>query len=98
MTYKHIKLGIKIHSAGEWILDNFYIIEEIVKTVRKEMPLKKYCKMIGLASGKYEGFARSYVFIKIIISLKIIYKYSFVLFLIFNNSFNNRFNSKSLKL
>ena len=23
---KHIKLGIKIHSAGEWLLDNFYII------------------------------------------------------------------------
>ena len=23
---KHLKLGIKIHSAGEWILDNFYII------------------------------------------------------------------------
>mgnify|MGYP006320305625 CR=1 FL=1 len=22
----HLKLGIKIHSAGEWILDNFYII------------------------------------------------------------------------
>ena len=49
---EHIKLGIKIHSAGEWILDNFYIIEEIVKTVRKEMPLKKYCKMIGIASRK----------------------------------------------
>ena len=27
---KHLKLGIKIHSAGEWILDNFYIIEETV--------------------------------------------------------------------
>ena len=55
-TYKilneHIKLGIKIHSAGEWILDNFYIIEEIVKTLRKELPLKKYCKMIGIASRK----------------------------------------------
>lgn len=65
---EHIKLGIKIHSAGEWILDNFYIIEEIVKTVRKEMPLKKYCKMIGLASGKYEGFARSYVLAEEIVS------------------------------
>ena len=64
-TYKilneHIKLGIKIHSAGEWILDNFYIIEEIVKTVRKELTLKKYCKMVGIASGQYEGFARVYL-------------------------------------
>ena len=24
---EHIKLGISIHPAGEWILDNFYIIE-----------------------------------------------------------------------
>ena len=24
---KHIKIGIRIHSAGEWILDNYYIIE-----------------------------------------------------------------------
>ena len=32
----HVKLGIKIHSAGEWILDNFYIIEENVKLIEKE--------------------------------------------------------------
>ena len=31
---EHLKLGIKIHSAGEWILDNFYIIEETVKIGR----------------------------------------------------------------
>jgi len=65
---EHVKLGIKVHSAGEWILDNFYIIEEIVKTVRKEMTIKKYCKMTGLASGKYEGFARSYVVASEIVS------------------------------
>lgn len=64
-TYKlldrHIKLGIKIHSAGEWLLDNFYIIEEAVKSIEKEMPLKKYKSMIGLSSGRFQGFARSYV-------------------------------------
>ncbi len=65
---EHIKLGIKIHSAGEWILDNFYIVEEIVKTIRKELSLKKYSKMIGIASGKYEGFARSYVLASEIVS------------------------------
>ncbi len=58
---KHMKLGIKIHSAGEWLLDNFYVIEEIVKGVQRELTLKKYKNMIGLSSGKYEGFARSYV-------------------------------------
>ena len=57
---KHIKLGIKIHSAGEWILDNFYIIEENVKEIQKELTPKKYKSMVGIANGKYEGFARSY--------------------------------------
>ena len=58
---KHIKLGIKIHSAGEWILDNFYIIEETVKVIQKELPLKKYKNMIGLSNDRYFGFARSYI-------------------------------------
>ena len=57
---KHIRLGIKIHSAGEWILDNFYIIEENVKEIQKELTPKKYKSMVGIANGKYEGFARSY--------------------------------------
>ena len=58
---KHIKLGIKIHSAGEWILDNFYIIEETVKVIQKELPLKKYKNMIGLSNERFRGFARSYI-------------------------------------
>ena len=58
---KHLKLGIKIHSAGEWILDNFYIIEECVRNIEKELPLKKYKKFIGIQSGMYEGFSRIYV-------------------------------------
>lgn len=58
---KHIKLGIKIHSAGEWILDNFYVIEETVKTIQKELSLRKYKDMIGISNERYFGFARSYV-------------------------------------
>ena len=34
---EHIKLGIPIHPAGEWILDNFYVVEEIVKNISKEL-------------------------------------------------------------
>jgi cyclic beta-1,2-glucan synthetase len=58
---KHLKLGIKIHSAGEWILDNFYIIEETVKVIQKELPMKKYRNMVGLSNEIYFGFARSFV-------------------------------------
>ena len=58
---EHVKLGINTHPAGEWILDNFYIIEETYKTVCMEMNLKKYKEFPSIASGIYKGFARIYV-------------------------------------
>ena len=58
---EHLKLGISIHPAGEWLLDNFYIIEETVKQLEKELTLKKYTNFLGLSSGNYAGFARIYV-------------------------------------
>ena len=58
---EHIKLKLPIHPAGEWILNNFYIIDETVKTVTKELTLKKYTNFLGIANGPYAGFARIYV-------------------------------------
>ena len=58
---EHLKLGINIHPAGEWLLDNFYIIEETVKQIQKELPLNKYINFVGIANGEYKGFARIYV-------------------------------------
>lgn len=58
---EHIKMGIDINPAGEWLLDNYYVIEETVQTIIKEISLKKYKSFIGLASAPYEGFARIYV-------------------------------------
>ena len=58
---EHIKLGIPIHPAGEWILDNYYIIEKTVKTIIKDMPMKKYVGFVGLDNGNYKGFARIYM-------------------------------------
>ena len=49
---EHVKQGISIHPAGEWILDNFYIIEETVKSIRQELTLKKYQNFIGLSKLK----------------------------------------------
>lgn len=65
---KHLKLGIKIHSAGEWILDNFYVIEETVKTLQKEITIKKYKNMIGIANDSYSGFSRGFVLAKEIVA------------------------------
>ena len=48
---EHIKLGIPVHPAGEWLLDNFYMIEETVQMVEKQMPLKKYEQFLGISNG-----------------------------------------------
>ncbi len=58
---EHLKLGISIHPAGEWLLDNLYIIEETVKQIEKELTLKKYTNFVGIENGAYKGFARIYV-------------------------------------
>ena len=58
---EHLKLGISIHPAGEWLLDNLYIIEETVKQIEKELTIKKYTNFVGVANGNYKGFARIYV-------------------------------------
>ncbi len=58
---EHLKLGITIHPAGEWLLDNFYVVEETVKQIKKELTLKKYTNFLGIANGPYKGFARIYV-------------------------------------
>ena len=58
---EHVKLGIQIHPAGEWILDNFYVVEEITNQIKKELTLKKYMNFVGIANGKYRGFARIYL-------------------------------------
>ena len=58
---EHIKKGISIYPAGEWLLDNFYIIEETVKNIRNELTEKKYKNFQGISTGLYKGFARMYL-------------------------------------
>ena len=56
-----LKLGIDIHPAGEWLLDNYYAIEQTYKTIKKELSVKKYTNFIGISNGEYKGFARIYL-------------------------------------
>ena len=57
----HANLKITVDPAGEWLLDNFYILEEAVKSIEKELTKRKYKNLVGLGNGIYKGFARSYV-------------------------------------
>ncbi|MDX1988080.1 MAG: glucoamylase family protein [Candidatus Obscuribacter sp.] len=52
--------GRRITPAGEWLLDNFYLIEEQIRTARKHLP-KGYSKELPrLANGASRGFPRVY--------------------------------------
>ena len=48
----NVKANISIHPAGEWLLDNFYILEEVTKSIEKEMTLSKYKKFVGIGNRK----------------------------------------------
>ncbi len=62
---EHVKIGIPIHPAGEWILDNFYMIEKSVKTIEKDLSMKKYVNFPAISQS---GFARILVLTNEIIS------------------------------
>ena len=56
----HLKLKITIHPAGEWLLDNYYIIEETVKNIESDLKEEKYISFVGIENGVYKGFSRIY--------------------------------------
>ena len=47
-----------VPSSAEWLLDNFYIIEEQVKVLRRELTKKSYLRLPALRSGPFKGYAR----------------------------------------
>ena len=53
----HVERRIDIYPAGEWLLDNFYAIEETVQMVVKELSPKRYKGLPGLAIS---GYSRIY--------------------------------------
>ena len=49
---KNLKQDITIHPAGEWLLDNFYIIEQSVKQIKRDLSLKKYRNFVRIKNRK----------------------------------------------
>ncbi|PWF47634.1 cyclic beta 1-2 glucan synthetase [Massilia glaciei] len=55
-----IKAGRQITPASEWLLDNFYLIEEQIRTARRHLP-KNYSKELPrLSNADAEGIPRVY--------------------------------------
>ncbi|HYE84242.1 MAG TPA: glucoamylase family protein [Clostridia bacterium] len=46
--------------AAEWLLDNFYIVEEQVKEIRQNLSKKYYSQLPRLKSGALKGYPRVY--------------------------------------
>ncbi|HWQ79900.1 MAG TPA: glucoamylase family protein [Anaerovoracaceae bacterium] len=44
--------------AAEWLLDNFYIVEEQVKSIRRDLTKKEYYSLPILGKGRSKGYAR----------------------------------------
>jgi cyclic beta-1,2-glucan synthetase len=47
-----------ITPAAEWLLDNFFIVEEQLREIRDDLPAGYYRKLPKLAGGHLEGFPR----------------------------------------
>ena len=50
----------RIAPAGEWLLDNFYLVEAQIRTARRHLPEDYSKELPHLANGPLEGFPRVY--------------------------------------
>ena len=55
--------NLEVPSAAEWILDNFYLIEEQVKQLRSEIVKKSYLTLPTLKTGKFKGQSRIFALV-----------------------------------
>src|ERR1700722_11428819 len=57
-TARAIRKEQTITPAAEWLVDNFYIVEEQLREIRDDLPAGYYRKLPKLASGHLEGYPR----------------------------------------
>src|SRR6188474_3176982 len=50
----------RIEPAAEWLLDNFYLVEEQIRAIRRLLPPSYSRELPRLASGSAAGFPRAY--------------------------------------
>ncbi|MDQ3494331.1 MAG: cyclic beta 1-2 glucan synthetase [Pseudomonadota bacterium] len=52
--------NVRITPAGEWLLDNYYLVEEQIRTARRHLPRGYSRELPSLASGPSAGMPRVY--------------------------------------
>ena len=55
-----VRANRRITPAGEWLLDNFYLIEEQIRTAKRHLPRNYSRELPRLASGASAGLPRVY--------------------------------------
>ncbi len=55
-----VERSADISPAGEWLLDNFYVIQEHLREIRASLPRGYYEELPKLASGTLAGYPRVY--------------------------------------
>jgi len=55
-----IKQGLAVSPAGEWLIDNFHIIEDQVREVREDLPEDYYLELPKISIGNLAGYPRVY--------------------------------------
>lgn len=59
-TNEEVKSKGNIVPAAEWLLDNFYVIEEQIKEIQQSIPRDFYKELPILIKGKHKGYSRVY--------------------------------------
>ncbi len=55
-----VRAGQPISPAAEWLLDNFYIVQEQLGEIRQDLPQSYYRELPKLANEPYSGYPRVY--------------------------------------
>jgi cyclic beta-1,2-glucan synthetase len=60
--------GAELDPAGEWLLDNFHVVQEQLREVHESLPRDYYHELPALASGALAGYPRVYELVITLIS------------------------------
>ena len=55
-----VDLGGDVGPAGEWLLDNYFVVQEHIREVRASLPRGYYRELPELAAGNLAGYPRVY--------------------------------------
>jgi hypothetical protein len=58
-----VQKELRIAPAGEWLLDNFYVIEDQIRSIRLHLPRSYSRSLPALADGPAAGLPRVYAMV-----------------------------------